>query len=411
MRLRRRVAFACLVVLTAVVLAAGRGLATTSAWLLHDDFLDTRQVDLTTTTARIDTTSPGLVTLPSNPVGLAWSKEKNLLVATGSGIQGFRHSSDGMSSAPDLGINWPAFGVSWFADAKVAACNATEVRVYAGGQLVQSIGGFTDLRGLAPAGSDLWVLGKSTAWMYRWDGAQLRLWLTVNGLNDARSISYQDAWKALLIVQPDAARVFRSTTDGVQEDPNAKVALSGALGGAWREKGAAYFVLFPDRVELHGVGSDKTSSYPVPSGPLTLANLGNDYSVVAGTAVLSFDFGQSLPWYSVNGLQGITYVTSAWLYSKVFAVDHQITQMRLMVGQTLPANTGTAYDVSTDGGTTWTPLPPDTIVQVPGGQSIVYRAQLWTKDPAVTPEIDWVDLSEIVTVTQQVSPVYVKLIQ
>lgn len=375
-----------------------------------DDFLDLSKVDAATTTATVDTSGTGTVSLPAAPAGIAWDAA-TLRVAYAQGILAWRRTSLGMRSAPDLFLPFPSNSVSAFSEGGFVAASATEVRVYQSGRLVwsQALAG---VAAVAAGDSNFWVVSKDHADLFMRTISGYEIKVTVLGLQEAKAAAYQEQAGLLAVVEPTQIRVFRRTLIGFREDLGAKRSMSGGLGIAWWGSGAVYRVLTSTGVQDFAVDSLRSWDEPGVAGGVALTPLGNDVTVLSRDAAKTFSQGRAVDALTVAPVPSLGFQQSAVLQSKVFPVDHQVSAVRLQAGLAgLAQGTSITYEVSTDGGATWTPAVLDTIVPVPAGDQFAYRATLQTTDPSVSPILDWIDVSEVQTYVQAATSPHVVLIR
>ena len=81
------------------------------------------------------------------------------------------------------------------------------------------------------------------------------------------------------------------------------------------------------------------------------------------------------------------YVSEQWVYSTVQAHAEPVTNVTLNANAITPGGTGIAYEVSTDGGATWTAVTNGGNTVVPSGTDLVFRAKLSSTSPGLTPEL------------------------
>lgn len=438
MRRRRwtRVAFgaAALALCAALSVRVGAaGVRNPNPYWFQDSYRGTQYVDLGASTAIVDTAGTGTVYLPPLSADAiayapAFVGADIFEVATAGGVRGWGFNGAGMVREPflDVPVSQPAgvaflaqsprgrpslgvrlavgsasgvgiyawngqvwaesltisapgvIGVAAGADGGVLAASAGGFTLYApGGQEVAAVSGLADLRGIASAagGSLVSVWTAAGASFYAWNGA---------------------AYAPLLSWQEPAPS--GGTLVGV--------AFFRGGGGFWlvtATQAAAYGWNGAALVPLSGWSSTDTPSSLVaaatgwagmPGGLALLSPTGVRY-MDAPVGALAAD-----PTRSLTGQAWPVFASSAALQSVVLAVGHDVSEVKMVdTMAALPAAASFTYEVSTDGGSTWTTTPPMTPTDVPAGASLVYRALLGTSTQAATPILDTTNLYEIATQT------------
>lgn len=81
------------------------------------------------------------------------------------------------------------------------------------------------------------------------------------------------------------------------------------------------------------------------------------------------------------------YQSDKYVYSTVQTSGSPVTNVTLTANEVTPLGTGITYEVSTDGGTSWTAVTNGVNTIVPSGTNLVFRAFLESTDAAFTPEL------------------------
>lgn len=120
-----------------------------------------------------------------------------------------------------------------------------------------------------------------------------------------------------------------------------------------------------------------------PGDTATFASAGNQI----GMRATLLGSGAATPQLLDYSLHVPGYESEQWLYSTVQSSAEPITNVTLDANALTPGGTAIAYEVSTDGGTTWTSVNNGQNTIVPAGTELVFRAKLSTTNPGVTPEL------------------------
>lgn len=142
----------------------------------------------------------------------------------------------------------------------------------------------------------------------------------------------------------------------------------------------------PDGTDIQyfvSVDGGTTWDAVAPGGPATLSTSGSQLQF---KAVLTGD-GTATPQLLDYDIEVPGYQSGKYLYSTVYAAADPVTNVTLNVTANKPAGTDITYEISTDGGTTWTAVSAGTNTVVPSGTDVVMRALLTTTDPGATPEL------------------------
>ncbi len=428
----------------------------TSPYWFQDQYVDTTDVNLAQTTAQVNTSGTGTVSLPYAPISVSFDPRGTYaLVATRGGVDAFVFDGQTVRPVPSsmwhLGSLTGTTGASWIMNGSAfAVSTAAQVVVYGlvpgdgysavqvaqtafsgaigvapgpaglpGGVLVATPTGAALLEAQGTAlttvsggpgglGGNLGVASTSDgslAATWQSEGVQLWAW-------DGAAYEHAASWN------PPVPPLADGPIAGVAFFPQS----TGQGGGFWivTEGGQllAYAYGPTGLTALPGFSlSVPTSSSP--PGAIGAGWSANSVGVLYPTGWVYEDLvtGNTLGQDSIRSLSGqawAVYQPSATLMSVPLAVGHQVDEVRIedatcASGQTppnctalpvLPAGTQVSFQVSTDGCQTWTPVTLYTNTPVPAGNSLCYQMTLTTSDPTVTPVIDVVNLYEIALLTQ-----------
>ncbi|MDI6824690.1 MAG: hypothetical protein QME87_10105 [Bacillota bacterium] len=405
-------ALLCLALVVVLVVAMPRTLAQGSLIGVDDHFLSVSGVDQGATTAFVDTASPGLVYLPSSGGAVALRPGTLQLAAVASGgLKGYAWDGTRMVRDVRLDISFPGVvAVAFSSDGGLmAAATSSQVRFWgfdASGyaRTLAALGGFSRIVALEPGrGWDFWVLEPSRAVCLGFDGVSWRPAFSLS-LSRGLSMSWSAARKSLVVLDGDRVRYFGFDGSRFVEVPGCGVSVSGALGVV--QHGHGYSVV-AGRMAL-GYALTASGAARVPALDLALPEDGlggavsswGEYDWVAVTsygARYAAWTGSSWlfdPARTVVGASG-GYRDSAELRSVVFPASEPVSRVRLEAEYQVSAKTSLAFEVSTDGGVTWVPVPLAVNTDVPEGSLLCYRVFLATADSSVTPVLDRVRLLQI----------------
>ena len=437
-----------LLLLAAVVAAAlllplaatAAGVPNANPYWFQDSYRTTRYVNLDSTTAIVDTSGSGSAYVPALSADAityapAFVGADLFEVATATGVQGWGFNGAGMVREPflDVPLSQPR-GVAFLGEApagqpslgvRLAVGSVSGVGVYAwdGQHWTRSLGiSATGVIGVA-AGADGGVLAMTSGGftLYAPDGQDVA---AVSGLADLRGIA-SSAGGSLAAVWTAAGASFYAW-NGAAYVPLPSWQEPTPSGGtlvtvAFFRGGAGFWLVTPTQaaaygwngaalVPLPGWGSTDMPSSLVAAAtgwarsPGSLALLGPSgvRYMDAPAGVLAAD-----PARSLTGQAWPVLAPSAVLQSTELVVGHDVSEVKLVdTMAALPAGASLTYEVSTDGGASWTQVAPDVPTDVPAGQALVYRAILQTPDQAETPVLDETQLFEIASeVTDEVRAV------
>ena len=421
--------------------AAGTAQGTSPYWF-RDDYLNTSSVNLAATTAMVDTASPGTVTLPYAPLQAAFDPNGTYaLVATEGGVDAYVFDGQDVVPVTNWGLgNLPATGVAWVEGGDAfAVSTASQVVVYGlngqGGAVLAAETAAAGVVGLAPGPVDLpsAVLAGTTngAQVYE---AQGRLLVPVSGgpggLAGNLGVAATADGSVAATWQQESVQLW--TWDGAAylpamawDPPTPPLADGPVVGMAFFPQSGGYWVLTRQgQLLAYAYGPSGLSALPrwsrsVPVSPDVPAAVNPGWAPAAAAVVYptGWDYeglmaGNTLGEDSTRSLsrqRWSAYTRQAVLESVMLPVGHRVTAVRVedadcAAGQsppdctgmaTLPAGTGIAYQVSTDGCRTWTAVPVLTNVTVPAGSNLCYRISLTTRDLTATPVLDVTNLFEI----------------
>ncbi len=444
-------AIGALVTLMAVMVSAAGHEGLLGLLWVAEDFLDTSRVNTALTTAEVDTAPPGSVRLPM--VTSAWSEVPSPLVALRPGrtqlVLAFARA--GAPQATELAgyvsddrrlvrhAPWDKSSVgnvralAWTGDGDyLAVATDTGLQVYGtdpNGALRQlTTVGLTGARAVAGApGRDLWILVGSEVRHLKWNMRQYREEPArrITGLADPRGISSSPRDGVLLVLDGERVRYYRTSPDGsLREETAHGLTVAGAQSVAAVGQGG-YRVLVADpqgqaaktvHVQVSGAGARVVPAHddslpepawaiaPSPWGDMDYVSLsawGLRYRAAAGRNVWRSDGARSAAgnWWQEMVRRQVAYEPDAVLVSQVVRTQIPIGRIRLTAVSQVPEGTAVGFDVSTDGGTTWTTVPLDTNVEVPPGFDFAYRIRLHTDHPLdllKTPVVDRVEVRQVV---------------
>ncbi|MGB9866531.1 MAG: hypothetical protein ACPLPR_01285 [Bacillota bacterium] len=383
---------------------------------VEDDYLDFSKTDSLRTTAVVDTVPPGLVVLPREWGRVALHpSEMSLVAAAPDGLRGYGFDGSRLVRDSRLDASFPGvFAAAFSSDGRflAAVSSSGEVRVWGRDpegvlRQVASLSGFAGAVALEPAfGADFWVVGSTWARYLGFDGSS---WREVGAFRLLLSGAVSGSWYAPrgLLAVLDAGRVRCFGFDGAtfREVPAFGVPAEGASGVV--QHGIGYGVVVGDRVLCYGFGPEGVVRVPSLDVVLPEACFGGAVSLWGDLDfVVVTDWGaRYLAWSgsgwcfdparSLSGEVWGGYRPSAEYRSVVVASEVPVELVYLEAEYQVPSGCGLVFQVSTDGGFTWTDAVPSEVQEVPSGPSLGYRALLSSPDPAVTPSIDRVTLLQI----------------
>ena len=450
-------ALAALPVLSVAVGAAG--VRNANPWWFQDGYRTTSSVNLSASTAVVDTAGSGTVRLPYGPLQAAFDPTGTYaLVVTSAGLSASVFNGQVVQPVSQwhLGNLAGATGVAWTTGGRAfGVATGAQVAVYglsagSGGYVATRVAqtAFAGAVGLAPGPtalpSALLVATATGATVLEAQGSGL---VTISGgpsgLAGNLGVAAATAGAVAATWQAEAVQLWAwdgsaylpapawdPPTPALADGPVVGVAFARGSDG----QGGAFWVLTRQgqmlgyAYGLTGLQTLPAWSLSVPADPAPPAALaagwGRHAAVVlypTGWAYADLGgggtFGQD-PTRSLGGQTWAVYPPSAVLQSVALPIRHSVDELRVedadcAAGKTppdctglptVPAGTSLAYQVSTDGCHTWTSAPLFTNVSVPAGSSLCYRVTLTTVDPAETPVIDVTNLYEIASETTVESP-------
>ena len=416
--------------------ARGAGMKNADPYWFADSYRTTTFVDLAATTAVVDTSGSGTVRLPAlSPDGLAyaprWVHADVMEVATASGVLGWGFNGTGLVREPflDVAVTDPA-GVTFLGrgpsgstrqGVRIAVGSASGVGIYAwnGATWAQTVTiPATGTLGVAAgAGGGVLVAGAGGFALYSPAG---QLVSSVSGLTGLAGVSSAEGG-SVVAAWTGAGATFYGWT-GSSYAPmtgwSEPVPSGGSLlGVAWFRGGGGFWLVTPTQAVAYAwngtvlapePGRD-TTAIPGTAAAVAPGWGAGSLAVLHQTGVAYFDpqaggFGQDVA-RSVLGQSWGIFAPSAVLQSSLLpGLTHNIDEVKMVDSMaSMPASTSLTYQVSTDGGQTWTSTPPLTPTKVPAGQQVQYRAVLSTTNATETPVLDATDMYEIATVTYTVA--------
>ena len=435
LRIRRGAAMAALAATllcaTPVNPASAAGVKDASPYWFQDSYRTTAYVAANAASAIVDTAGTGTVYLPPlSGDALAYAPPyvgaDIVEVATATGVRGWGFNGSAMVREPFLNIpvanpsgiaflgppppGDPALGV------RVAVATAAGITVYAwngatwAGALAVPASGVIGVAAGARGGM---VAATTTSFtLYSPAGTAVT---AVTGLSGIRGVT-ASASGGLVGVWTASAVSFYAW-DGAAYVPLpswTEPPPSGGtiLGAALFANGTGYWVATPTQVIAYGwdgAGLAPLSAWAssaIPATPVAVAAGWGAGSValLSPSGIHYLDpYGGSMGSDTARSVLGRTwpvFATSGVLQSTVLPVGQPVDEVKMVdTLAALPSGAAVTYRVSTDGGTSWTDVPPDTPTTVPAGESLVYQAVLSTTNQAATPILDTTNLYQILTET------------
>lgn len=418
-----------------------------AATLLNDSFDSTALVDSGHTTARVDT-SRGLVELKkrgaASAISLVPGQPYQYAVVTKDGVRFFTldAATGAMSENPALSVPGitDAVGVVVNEGLSMWVLTETELRRYdfdgSGMSLnpVLTVTGLADVLSVSasPAGDSVMVLSRSgagtgavTYFQQGPDGmVAVPALSTDTGMADPVGACLVPGSPDLLAASKSEVRYYSFDGQGYAQNPSLSAAgLSGAVSVS-APSASSYAVIEDSRVSYYlsqGGGvqrADALSTGPIDSPAAVAARPdAYEYAVLTGAGeVRYYTFDQSSggmrenPALFVSGLDLTLDYVSPGEYRSRAVSGGPYSEVRLTAEQDLPAGTSVTWEVSTDGGASFTAVTPGVWATVPRGSSFVVRAVLATSDRKVTPQVMRVVLEatefklENLTVTAAAAP-------
>lgn len=402
--------------------------AAPSALVFSDHFTSLTWANAGRTSAEVDTSGTGIVRLPRKTTAVSVSVSlrpgrTSLVVKGQDQVMGYSFDGTAMRTDPGLTFDFPSVvSVAFSSDGGLLfAASGSEVRTHAfdpSGRAVElpsaRISGLSGVLAVeAGPGQDVWVLTQGAAMLYSWDGSGYRQRTTI-ALSQGKSFSFNESRDSLVVVDGDTVRYFAFNGSAYVEVPDLGATIPGASSVAQIRGGGGYRVQTGNSTVYVGLTGNGVVQYAgladVPGGDVAAIaeSPWGDFDYVAVTATgiqyRSFDSSE----YRTNTALSVTgamagtspgYSDSAVFVSAVIPATIPVGKVRIVANQSLPGGTAAVYEVSTDGGSTWTPVVPNVNTLVPPGSELVYRITLSTSDRLVTPVVDEVTVLQIVTQT------------
>lgn len=397
--------------------------------VFEDDFNNTLNVDMTKTTAVVDTADSS-VRLPSMNIPNAVAMNKygdGYAVVTKTGIQMYEYDD----STGSVQLN-NTFSVPFITDAIGVAIRQDNVNIWAirqdGVQYVKFNGSaMADDPALKASGIgqvfsvDAWEnTDKAVVLLKNGNNAQLKVYNAQTGslVNElTQNISIQD---------PVAVSIVKGTADlRVATKDSIYYLMYDDASGQYVEDtakkitGLSNIISLSSDDSIHAVTSslnaqlilDNDTGGGTPVGAYSIGAVSGAYAISLKPG--SYDqaivtsAGEVQYWryddaagkmvrdssMEKTGLQLVGgYITPKEYWSKVFSTAEDYEEVRLTVLQDVPSNTSITYWVSTNGGINFTQVLPDTWTSVPIGHDFVVKAVLDTTNKEVTPKILYVKL-------------------
>lgn len=397
--------------------------------VLEDGFNNTLNVDMTKTTAVVDTADSS-VRLPSMNIPNAVAMNKygdGYAVVTKTGIQMYEYND--LTGSVQLNN---AFSVPFITDAIGVAIRQDNVNIWAirqdGVQYVKFNGSaMADDPALKASGIgqvlsvDAWENNdKAVVLLKNGNNAQLKAYNAQTGslVNElSQNISIQD---------PVAVSIVKGTADlRVATKDSIYYLMYDDASGQYVEDtakkitGLSNIISLSSDDSIHAVTSslnaqlilDNDTGGGTPVGAYSIGAVSGAYAISLKPG--SYDqaivtaSGEVQYWryddatgkmvrdssMEKTGLQLMGgYIAPKEYWSKVFSTAEDYEEVRLTVTQDVPANTSITYWVSTNGGINFTQVLPGIWTSVPTGRDFVVKAALDTANKEVTPKILYVKL-------------------
>lgn len=391
--------------------------------VLDDGFNDTSQVDLTKTTAKVDTVNHWVV-LPWQSLSSSIKMLKNTLGYATASQEGIRlYELNDATGRVELN---PIYSCPWVADATGVSVRQDNLNIWAiteesiayykyngagmsNDPALKTTGLLDVLSVAAFNNSDSALLLQSEenmARITRYDaGSNLTASLVfTTNIRDPVAISMVNDSPDFMLYTTDSAYYFSYDDAGgtYAEDPARRIngltnVLSGSSDGTGNSILSSTDFGYYMNLDTGGASRvDVLSPGPVPNPVAVSLNPGTYEQVY-------IDENGNVRWWSYNDItgrmvrdtslevSGLTlnrgYARPGSYYSKPVNTAMTYDAARLTVTQDVPAGTSVTYSVSSDGGTTFTNVLPGTWAAVPRGNRFVVRAVLDTANPQLSPKI------------------------
>jgi hypothetical protein len=446
-RTGKRVAITCIAVAAALIAAtlplrAATGVQSADPWWFVDDYTSLAYVDAAATSAVVNIAGSGTVVLPTLPAAVAFDPAAAVgIIASAAGAQAWAFNGAATVRAPQFDLAGTGYvGAAWIGGKGNQLAAATRAQVILA---AWNGAGWTQIAALdtsgvravaegAPASGSAASILVGTARgfevaEYRDGSLILDPAAGVDDLADARGIASAAGGELVAVWHGTAVSVYGWDGHAYREAPTweAPPGSQAIASVAWFRDGNGYWVLTADGA-LNAFGFDGSFVVRVPglstrlSGPVAALGTGWRQGDVAALVADGWRYEDGSPLAtdggrSVTGLRLPIYGPSAQLQSTILSVSHPVEEIQVDADTVqLPPGTAIAYSVSTDGGTTWTSVPPclnatapvsqctADNTAVPPGSAVVYRLTLSSANPWVTPVVDATDLLEIATERQAV---------
>lgn len=391
--------------------------------VLDDSFTDTSQVDLTRTSARVDTVNH-CVLLPERSLASAVDMLKNSLgyaVASNSGITLYEldDATGTIEANPEFACPWAtdATGVSLRQDnLNIWAITEDSVAYYKYNGTGMSNDPALKMSGLNSVLSVAAFKNKESALVLQADGNLARITrydaggslnpsLVIEpGVSDPVAVSMVNDSPDFRLFTKDTAYYYSYDDAGGSyvEDPVKRVSgLADIISASGDDTGSSILTNSDAGYYMNGDTGGAARVDVFSPGPV---NNPVAVSLKTGTYEQAIVDGDgNVQWWSYDdaagrmvrdpGLEiaGLTlnsgYAHPKSYYSKVMTSSFTCNAACLTVIDDIPAGASVCYYVSSDGGGTYTAIIPGGWTAVPGGTSFVLRAVLDTTDTQVTPKI------------------------
>lgn len=390
---------------------------------VQEEYVDESGVDLSRTDARLIPAGPGLVELPVKPSSVSPEAGK-LAVCTPERLRVWLRGPGGLLKVFDQAV--PSAGSACLAGGKLYVAKEDGFSVYhvtpAGlGPAGPGLSGLSGVKAVAVgrAGRVYLVFAdrvrcyvpSSTGYTESASGA-----LVVPGVT---AISADPGSGAVIVAVGKAVRFFVPSGDRMAEVSRGCVLPADVDGLAISPGGSEYRVLAGGVLRVYRVtanGVSLSSSRVLGSAALRVGASRDAVPVLTGPSGVQGNLragAAEVPAAALSdsSFQVGRYRWRAVLVSRLFVTDAPVEKVRLKPEfAALPAGASVSWEVSTDDGASWTPVPPETVTPVPPGDRVRYRALLEGpgEEPQETPSLDRLVFVELFTST---APAKVKLVR
>lgn len=382
--------------------------------VFEDHFLDLSWTDTTQTTAGVDTTAPGYVfyKIPGGtPFALRPPEANEIAAVVQDAVKIFRFNGAGMTEAATLLLPG-AWAVAYTSAGDYLGVLASGfLHIYGPAQ----DGSYREVASIPVTGATavspffengFLVLTSDRLLCYAWNGSSWSEYAPgeIAGIAQGKVVAFCSQDSSLAVLIGETIRYYRWDGTGFREI--ASVQVAGAKSVAVEPGGLRVLTssgtVFYDTSQGQPIGfsalNDSTPGSAIASSP----GREHDFAILTDTGIAYRGFGgssfQTVASLSVAGSFGEGSGTGESggqvFVSKVITARQLFSRVRLEADQTVPAGASVKYEVSTDGGVTYTEVPLEQNTAVPPGYEIVYRITLQKGNNDV-PRVDRVRLLQI----------------